>query len=235
MSVVNSGYTRSTLLQSGTLIQLQRDIIGFVPYVTVFQYNPETIKRSFDVQGPGLAEEGVEKMQPPFDRAFPPGETWSFNLQLDATDDLEIGRPLALTMGVADRLAALERMIFPTDGLLNDISNNNISFVLGEPTKSTVPIVLLCLGPRVVPVWISSLSITESFHNLAMMPLHAEVDLAFRVLTAPELSLAPTMVPPPDLLIARAILKLHTLQRNALALANAESVMSDQIHHLGLF
>ena len=41
----STGYTRSPKLHSGALIQLTRDLIGVIPIVLPFQYNPETLSR----------------------------------------------------------------------------------------------------------------------------------------------------------------------------------------------
>jgi hypothetical protein len=142
-----TGYTRSPKLQPGALIQLTRGIVGIVPSITLFQYNPEQIQRSFEIHADvGANEKGL---QAPVNQPYPPDESLSFTLELDATDDLERGRTLTETYGIADRLAVLERLIFPSTGPLGEPSNGNAQ-ADSEPVarRPTVPIVLLALGRR---------------------------------------------------------------------------------------
>jgi hypothetical protein len=222
-----TGYTRSPRTTTGALILLTRDIIGVVPYITLFQYNPESINRSFNIESPFEYNAKADaNLYLPTGRATPPGESYSFKLELDATDDLELGRPLTIGAGVSDRIAALERTIFPTHGLLGDIA------ALGGTAEiPTVPIVLLVLGPqRVVPVWVSSLSITETAHNPALMPIHAEVDIAFQVITAQELSGSIGL----DTAIARVVYRIYRNASNALSLAHAASVVADTLDNVGV-
>jgi hypothetical protein len=220
-----TGYTRSPRLQPGALIQLNRDVVGVIPHITLFQYNPETISRGFQVNAPGGGNDGLEERNK---NTFPPTESYSFKLELDATDDLEKGRAMTELVGVADRLAALERLIYSPKGILGDFADSFVSLFNGAtddiPSRQTVPIVLLALGRRrVLPVWISSMSITETLHNPAMMPIHAEVQLDFQVIQPHELRAEPY----PDIVLAVAAYKLANLQRDTLALAHLATVVSD--------
>lgn len=227
-----TGYSRSPRLQTGALIQLNRAIIGILPSVTLFQYNPESINRNFSFQQSRSSEEspGLEERT---HEAFAPGESYSFKLELDATDDLEQGRQFTETVGIADRLAVLERLIYPPRGPLAGIADSLIDLVGVGPLKrasnQTIPIVLLALGRRrVIPVWITSLSITESAHNPAMMPIHAEVDLAFDVIQPHELPKRNLTSPPQlDVELAKATYALYRFERDALAIAHLATVVSD--------
>lgn len=214
---------------TGALILLTNDIIGLVPYITLFQYNPESISRSFNIESPFVADPlGMteKSLYLPTGRETPPGESYNFKLELDATDDLELGRPLTIGFGVSDRIAALERTIFPTTGLVGDVLALG-----GVATIASVPIVLLVLGPqRVVPVWVSSLSITETAHNPALMPIHAEVDITFQVITAQELSGSFGL----DVAIARTVYRIYRNASNALSIAHAASVVTDSLDNVGI-
>lgn len=221
----SSNFSRTPKLQQGALIQLTRDIIGIVPSITLFQYNPEEITRSFEIKADeGSSGKGAEA---PNAQPYPPDESFSFTLHLDATDDLERERPLTMAFGVADRLAVLEKLIFPSQGLLGD-ALNSIASLFGEPIaeRPSVPIVLLALGPlRVMPVRVTSLSITEKYHNPVMMPTHAEVALAFRLMSPEEFRTCDKTEL--DVELAKATYKLYRAQRDLLAVAHIATVVSD--------
>jgi hypothetical protein len=100
---------------------------------------------------------------------------------------------------------------------------------LKKASKQAIPIVLLALGRRrVIPVWVSSLSITEMAHSPAMMPIHAEVDLAFDVIQPHELpKRVLTALPQLDVELAKATYALYRIQRDVLAIAHLATVVSD--------
>src|SRR5919106_1030803 len=52
---------------------------------------------------------------------FDPKESFNLTLEIDATDDLEDNNPVAKRVGVADRLAALKKLMLPTEGLIGDL------------------------------------------------------------------------------------------------------------------
>ena len=226
MPTTTSNYGRTAKLEQGALIQLTRDIIGIVPSIILFQYNPEEISRNFDIR---LGASGDPKGdEAPNSQPYPPDETFGFTLHLDATDDLERGRPLTELFGIADRLAVLEKLIFPSQGLLGDLVSSVSTLFGGEPLakRPTVPIVLLVLGRlRVLPVRVTSLSITEKFQNPAMMPTHAEVPLSFRVISPEEFRTADKLEL--DVELAKATYNLYRAQRDLLAVAHIATVVSD--------
>lgn len=226
----STGYTRSPRLQTGALIQLNREIIGYSPIITLFQYNPETINRTFEIDhGRGRDYKGFDH---PTSQVYPPDETFSFTLELDATDDLADGRLITRAVGIAERLASLERLIFSSSGLLGDLLDSVASFFDERITqRDSVPLVLLALGRRrVVPVYVTSLSITETAHNPDLMPIHAEVNLTFRVISDEELAKASGA----DVELAKAVYRLYRLYRNSLALANNVTAGRDQLKALGV-
>ena len=222
-----SNYSRTPKLQQGALIQLTRDIIGIVPSITLFQYNPEEITRNFEIRAGESG--GAKGAEAPNAQPFPPEESYSFTLHLDATDDLERGRPLTQAFGVADRIAVLEKLIFPSKGLIGDLADSisslfDVSAEIAE--RPSVPIVLLALGPlRVLPVRVTSLSITEKYHNPVMMPTHAEVALAFQVMSPEDFRTCGKLEL--DIELAKATYKLYRAQRDLLAVAHIASVVSD--------
>lgn len=226
----STGFPRSPKLQPGALIQLTRDIIGIVPSITLFQYNPEKITRSFEIHADSGGDD--KGLQAPTTQAFPPDENISFTLELDATDDLERERFLTETFGISDRLAVLEKLVFASEGLIGDVVAS-VGKLLGAGSdddpltkRPTVPIVLLALGRRrVVPVRVTSLSITELLHSPAMMPLHASVELGLHIISDEEFRASEKDFL--DVQLAKATYRLYRTQRNLLAVAHIATVVSD--------
>jgi hypothetical protein len=128
-------YPNSPFLLKGALIYFGAPMLIPVPNIIVFQYNPETMTRSLtpwqppakrvvpvvpevDTSGNLKNEselkaynETLAKLSQPYD----PTETFSLVLELDATDALEHPEthPVAVATGVADRLAAIEMLLYP--------------------------------------------------------------------------------------------------------------------------
>jgi hypothetical protein len=161
----------------------------------VFQYNPHTVTRGFQAAAAtaGDAQRGsgdTRNLQPPV-------ETFTLSVELHAADQLEEGNPIAVATGVHPTLAALELLLYPsiTMRILNKaLMQAGIAMV--SPPRA--PIVLLVWGPlRVVPVRVTSVSITEQLFDTLLNPIQAKVDLGLTALSEPELKQAG---PPFDLL-----------------------------------
>ena len=107
-----TGYSRSPKLIKGALIEFSERFLGPIPNVIVFQYNPETMSRTLEVwqppSSPGQSADTASTAQPQ-----DPPETFSLDLELDATDALELpnSHPVAVNFGVADRIAAMEMLL----------------------------------------------------------------------------------------------------------------------------
>lgn len=168
------------------------------PSVTVFQYNPESMVHAWTQ--PQTGGQGGEDSNNPLAVAGMPGESFDFTIFLDADDDLLSTVPVikqaAQQSGVAARLAALEMLLYPVNGSTASGANPLLATVTagsgGEPIStvpsSTVPVVLFYWNPnRIVPVRVTSLSITETLYDADLNPRHAQAQLSLRVLTPAEL------------------------------------------------
>ncbi len=168
------------------------------PIVTAFQFNPEKMVHTWSQEAPA-GKPGVEAGNP-MAVAGMPGETFQFRILLDADDDV-VGPQAQLAQaaqdhGVSGRLAALEMLLYPvasaralvgTVSAATSSSSGTAARTWAVP-NSIVPIVLFVWGPkRVVPVRITTLTITETLYDAQLNPTHAEADIALRVLTPAEL------------------------------------------------
>jgi hypothetical protein len=183
-----TGYSRSPKIAKGALVQLLPDIVGVIPNIIVFQYNPETISRTLTPWDPFAVDQTRRGSQAPTVQPFDVQETFSnFKIMLDATDDLEEGNALAELTGIETRLAALRKLTQASKGLVGDLIESAKSlFGAGEDEarRPTVAPILLVLGPRVIlPVRIKTFLVEETLHSPAYYPLHATVTMEIEVLT----------------------------------------------------
>jgi hypothetical protein len=87
---------------------------GAVKRTIALQYNPDSLTRSYQVQGVG-GEGGGERAQP-FRLKGPAIESIKLEAEIDATDSLEHPdqNANAVQFGIAPQLAALESLVNPT-------------------------------------------------------------------------------------------------------------------------
>jgi hypothetical protein len=113
-------------------------------------------------------------------------ESVSFELRLDATDELGDGNIIAAGYGIGPRLAVLEQMTTPKDeSLFGAIAGELLGPALGHQFTGTSrpPLVLFVWGvQRVVPVNITELAITETEFDTMLNPIRATVAVALTVI-----------------------------------------------------
>ena len=179
----------------------------------VFQYNPDGMGRAYRSPAP-TGEEAEQSRSGGTRRVRPPVETFTISVELDAADQLETANPITATLGVHPALAALELLLFPdsTVVILNKALAGAGMSMIAQPKT---PVVLLVWGlTRIVPVRVTSVSVTEQAYDQALNPIRAKVDLGLQALTDAELREAG---PPFDTLglvnqIAKEVLaKLNTV------------------------
>ncbi len=160
---------------------------GAVRRTIALQYNPDTITRTYQVQGVG-GEGGGERAQP-FRLKGPAIESIRVEAEIDATDALEQPdqNANAVRFGIAPQLAALETLINPTTAELETLNGLSKSGTL-EILPAEAPLVLFVWSAnRVVPVRVTEFSITEEAFDPQLNPLRAKVTLGLRVMTTDDL------------------------------------------------
>jgi hypothetical protein len=183
-----SEFPRSPKLLKGALIKLSEEFLGPVPNIIVFQYNPETITRSLTPwqpttsEGQGEAPSATDTAQP-----YDPGESFDLTLELDAADALEEpeSHPVAVISGVADRIAALEMLLYPAGASLLGEAFAGLGGLFDAVPRESVPIVMLVWGPgRIVPVRLKTFKVEEEAFSPSLYPVRATVTVGLQVLTA---------------------------------------------------
>lgn len=228
----NSGFTRAPRLVQGALVQFVLDIGGLIPNIVLFQYNPEQISRTLHPFNADDVNAEKPGSQMPQVQPYSPRESINFSLELDATDDLEDNRPLTRLVGISERLAALEKLVFPSAGLIGDLANS-VSSLFGEtapPFRQTVPVTLFIYGAgRIVPVRVKTMSVTETQHLPNLQPHHAEVSLSMEIVTPEDYQSGKSRdgALALDKEFAIAAYRLFRVSRDALALAHLATVVHD--------
>lgn len=169
---------------------LKGAIVGLDPVnplasIAVFQYNPETVTRSLQIQGSGDGGDRSEAMR----LKGPPVETIKMDVEIDAADQLEKGDGITQKLGIYPQLSALEMLVYPKSAL---VVANTILLAMGtiEVLPPIGPFTLLVWGlKRVVPVRLTELSITEEAFDQDLNPLRAKVSVGLRVLSYNDLTL----------------------------------------------
>ncbi|GHJ47494.1 hypothetical protein Cs7R123_48360 [Catellatospora sp. TT07R-123] len=182
----------------GALVQFMPTRLIPIPNVIVFQYNPESLTHTWTQPQAVQAEPQGGARGNPLAVTGYPGEAFTFTLAMDATDpiaDNTIGSGLAKISGVYSRIAALEMLIQPSsstssDGLLGAVTSALAGAGSPRPNPprqvpaNKLPVVLFVWGPgRIVPVRVTSLTITEQRYDTLLNPIHAEAQVGLQVLT----------------------------------------------------
>ena len=192
----------------GALVSFMPTFVGSLPNVIVFQFNPETITHTWSAASPTSSDS--KPGANPIGIRGVPGEQFSFSLAVDASDLIAdvtanpVGAGLAAVSGVYPRLAALEMLQYPSGAfngsLLGTVSasvslagvdvsaSGATSAKKASVPRSEVPTVLFVWGPqRVVPVRVTTLTITEEVYDRLLNPTHADVQITLKVMTPEEL------------------------------------------------
>jgi hypothetical protein len=174
----------------GALVEYGTDFLGPIPNVLIFQFNPETITRTFSIPARAVDATQRETSQ----AGEPPYERFTVTASFSAADQRNSGDPIGIAYGVGPQLAALHAMVFPvkTPGGAIGAAIDAIGSLLGiqgpPPTqpipRQQTPRILFIWGTaRIVPVIIESLTITEQIYDGWLNPIEAEVAIGLAVIT----------------------------------------------------
>ena len=157
----------SPKLIKGGIVQFDTDS-STVKRVISLQINPETLNRSFQIQGIEGGEGGDRSQA--MRLKGPPVESYSFEATIDAADLLEKGDKDVAEVGIQRELNVLEAIVYPTSAELRE--NNTLAqsgtleiFPMEEPLT-----LFIWSKVRVLPVRITELSITEKAFLPNLMP-----------------------------------------------------------------
>jgi hypothetical protein len=182
----------SPRLLKGALALYETDTSTSPASIIVFQYNPDQVRRTLanrtPPKEPGGGGGNAGAREDVLRVAGPPIESISLSIVLNTTDQLadpDANEETAVN-GLHPALAALELTMYPPS---LDHEELKRMAKAGEVQVKPVslPMTLLIWGAsRVVPVAITSFSVTEEQFDPRLNPIRAKVDLGLKVLTSME-------------------------------------------------
>jgi hypothetical protein len=187
--IPDTGYPRAPRMIRGGLVRLD-PLTRAVVNVVVFQYNPDTLTRT--LQPRAMAGEPGDRLEV-LRLTGAPRETIKLEAEFDAADALEHPKEkpneAIATHGLAPALAMLEGLVSPSVQALRDADALFDQGAL-EIAPAEAPLTVLVWGVRrVVPVLVTSLSITEEAFDPQLRPIRAKASLELRILTSNDLPL----------------------------------------------
>jgi hypothetical protein len=172
----------------GAFINLGAGVLGALPNIVVFQFNPEHVSRTPTLAQPPSRPVGAGARDAT-QQASGPVESYSFTLKLDASDQLAANNSIATATGILPALSALELLMVPASRLAIDLpglAGKKSSAYKNPPTR--LPTVLFFWGPfRIWPVTVNSLSVNELEYDQLLNPIRAEINLSLQVLTPSQI------------------------------------------------
>ncbi|RPH57416.1 hypothetical protein EHM82_01350 [bacterium] len=178
MATTPPPYPKNIRLFKGALVLIddttnQKSIVSF-------QYNPESLSRKLNPVTVGT-EDGNRSQTVRFTGA--PTQTISLEVQIDCMEQLNAGDQTAIQQGIHPQLATLELLLYPASSKV--ISSQALAAAGAlEIVPMTAPRTVFVWGPgRVVPVRVTSVSVTEQLFDALLNPVQAAVQLEMRVLS----------------------------------------------------
>ncbi len=206
-------------LLRGALIEYGTSLLGLIPNVVIFQFNPESLSRTLQIPQRPTGATQRETTQAG-EKTF---EKITFKAHFSAANMLDEDKVLAKMFGIGPQLAALEKMVLPSAKIAGLIGAalDAIGDALGgggddapaQPIpREKYPRILFIWGPlRILPVTIDSMSISELEYDSILNPLRAEVDITLSVIAVDDCS---------DDVLAKGALEYSTIAKEAQAIAN---------------
>lgn len=214
-------------LLKGALVEYSSDFLGPLPNVVVFQFNPESLSRAQKIPSKSSAARSRESGQ----AGEATYEQFSLTVHFSAADELGDENPLARFSGIGPQLAALQMMVSPKGsiaGLIGaavDAIGSMVGLGGDDPAtpipREKYPKILFIWGPaRVLPVSITSMTITEQKFDFVLNPVQAEVQLTLEVLTPDPCSTD---------VVARGTLEYSRIATEALAMTNLANTAEEVV------
>jgi len=186
----------------GALVEYGSSFLGPLPNIVIFQFNPEQLARTINIpprRGAVIGGTDTSRCAPRVSElgqaSGPPTEKFTITAHFSAADDVSRGGALSAVpraFGVGPQLAAIEKMVLPTNIIGGVLSGaiDSVGKLVGAATTGAgtpippekVPKILFVWGlTRVLPVEIETLSITEQKFDFLLNPVQAEVQIGLVV------------------------------------------------------
>ncbi|MFZ5447963.1 MAG: hypothetical protein ACOZFS_04925 [Thermodesulfobacteriota bacterium] len=168
--------------------------LSLPPLILVFEFNPQSLTRSRTItlrtgNAPGTRG-GYDFALPTETARVAQGvtvqpESFSIEILLDATDRMNEGEPVATQFGIQPELDTLRTMVEPKSqgpGGLQTLASLGFGGERAFQRSESASVLLLVWGSHILPVFLTSVQITEEAHLPSLVPYRAKATLSMQVI-----------------------------------------------------
>jgi hypothetical protein len=168
--------------------------LAIPPLVLVFEFNPKTLTRTRSIT---LSTGNAPGTRGGYDFALPTEtprvaqgvsvqpESFSLEILLDATDRMNDGEPVATQFGIQPELDTLRTMVEPKSqgpGGVQTLASLGLGQARAFQRDESASVLLLVWGLHILPVFMTSVNITEEAHLPSLIPYRARATLNLQVI-----------------------------------------------------
>jgi len=168
--------------------------LSIPPLVLVFDFNPQSLTRSRTItlrtgSAPGTRG-GYDFALPTETARVAQGvtvqpESFTMDILLDATDRMNDGDPIATVFGIEPELDTLRTMVEPKaqgPGGLQTLASLGLGGQRAFQRSESASVLLLVWGTHILPLFLTSIRITEEAHLPSLVPYRAKASLTMQVI-----------------------------------------------------
>jgi len=168
--------------------------LSIPPLVLVFDFNPQSLTRSRTItlrtgSAPGTRG-GYDFALPTETARVAQGvtvqpESFTMDILLDATDRMNDGDPIATQFGIEPELDTLRTMVEPKaqgPGGLQTLASLGLGGQRAFQRSESASVLLLVWGTHILPLFLTSIRITEEAHLPSLVPYRAKASLTMQVI-----------------------------------------------------
>jgi hypothetical protein len=162
--------------------------------VLVFDFNPQSLTRTRSIT---LRSGSAPGTRGGYDFALPTEtarvaqgvtvlpESFTIEILLDATDRMNDGDPIATQFGIEPELDTLRTMVEPKaqgPGGLQSLASLGLGGQRAFQRSESASVLLLVWGSHILPVFLTSIRVTEEAHLPSLVPYRARAGLTMQVI-----------------------------------------------------
>jgi hypothetical protein len=168
--------------------------LAIPPLVLLFEFNPQSLSRTRTItlktgSAPGT-QGGYDFLLPTETPRVAQGvtvapETFSMEILLDATDRMNDGEVIATQFGIEPELDTLRSMVEPKSqgpGGLQTLSSLGLGGERAFQRSESASVLLLVWGTHILPVFLTSVEVTEEAHLPSLIPYRAKATLSMQII-----------------------------------------------------
>jgi hypothetical protein len=168
--------------------------LSIPPLVLVFDFNPQSLTRSRTIT---LRTGSAPGTRGGYDFALPTetarvaqgvtvqSESFTMEILLDATDRMNDGDPIATQFGIEPELDTLRTMVEPKaqgPGGLQTLASLGLGGERAFQRSESASVLLLVWGTHILPLFLTSIRVTEEAHLPSLVPYRAKASLTMQVI-----------------------------------------------------